>query len=169
MARTLRLLIVALAITLVAAACGGSEVSKSDLVDELVNEGLFTREQATCFVDEIWNDIGPLDAEKLNSGELSEQDTAAITAATFTCLDFGDLGDLGDAVGEDTSDFSPDDPPPGDDPELDALWVACGGGDADACDELYFTSEFDTDYETFGFTCGGRGTGECEAVIAAVD
>jgi hypothetical protein len=43
----------------------------------------------------------------------------------------------------------------GDNPELDALWDACAGGDMDACDELYFTSEGGSEYEEFGDTCGG--------------
>ena len=39
---------------------------------------------------------------------------------------------------------------------LDALWDACDGGDADACDELWTTAEFGTEYYEFGFSCGGR-------------
>ena len=42
----------------------------------------------------------------------------------------------------------------GDDAELDALWDACAEGDMVACDELYFSSGFDTEYEEFGSTCG---------------
>ncbi|MBX9246071.1 hypothetical protein ICW40_14810 [Actinotalea ferrariae] len=45
----------------------------------------------------------------------------------------------------------------GDDPELDALWDACAGGDNAACDDLFMESGFDTGYEEFGETCGGRG------------
>ncbi len=43
----------------------------------------------------------------------------------------------------------------GDDAELDALWDACGGGDGDACDELFFSSPVGSAYEDFGDTCGG--------------
>jgi RNAse (barnase) inhibitor barstar len=43
----------------------------------------------------------------------------------------------------------------GDNPELDALWDACAGGDMGACDDLYFTSESGSAYEEFGDTCGG--------------
>ncbi len=42
----------------------------------------------------------------------------------------------------------------GDDPELDALWDECEDGDLGACDRLYLTSPFDTEYEEFGRTCG---------------
>ncbi len=51
----------------------------------------------------------------------------------------------------------------GDDAYLDGLWDACAGGDLQACDDLYFESDFGTEYETFGDTCGGRqeeGTGD---------
>ncbi|WP_182353103.1 hypothetical protein [Flaviflexus huanghaiensis] len=43
----------------------------------------------------------------------------------------------------------------GDDAELDALWDACEEGDMEACDELWYSSGFDTEYEEFGATCGG--------------
>lgn len=47
----------------------------------------------------------------------------------------------------------------GDDPDLDALWDACGSGDMAACDELYFSSDSGTDYQQFGDTCGGASSG----------
>lgn len=37
----------------------------------------------------------------------------------------------------------------GDDPELDALWFACAMDDADACDELYWSSPLGSEYERF--------------------
>lgn len=45
----------------------------------------------------------------------------------------------------------------GSDPELDALWDACEGGDNVACDELYIQSPFGSEYEAFAESCGGRG------------
>ena len=48
----------------------------------------------------------------------------------------------------------------GDDPELDALFVECEGGDLNACDLLYFDSPIGSEYEFFGATCGGRSEGE---------
>jgi hypothetical protein len=48
----------------------------------------------------------------------------------------------------------------GDDPELDALWDACDGGDLAACDELFFVTPVGSVYEEFGATCGGRTGGE---------
>jgi hypothetical protein len=47
----------------------------------------------------------------------------------------------------------------GDDPELDALWDGCAGGDMAACDELYRQSPSDSEYEEFADTCGGRTEG----------
>ncbi len=44
----------------------------------------------------------------------------------------------------------------GDDATLDALWDACEGGDMQACDDLYFDSPVDSEYEDFGDTCGNR-------------
>ena len=37
---------------------------------------------------------------------------------------------------------------------------ACESGDMDACDELYFASEFGSEEEEFGATCGGRTDGD---------
>ena len=47
----------------------------------------------------------------------------------------------------------------GTDPELDALWDACAGGDNAACDTLYLEAPIGSEYETFGDTCGGRTEG----------
>lgn len=44
----------------------------------------------------------------------------------------------------------------GDNAELDEMWDDCEGGDAQACDDLYMSSEFDSGYEDFGNTCGNR-------------
>lgn len=46
----------------------------------------------------------------------------------------------------------------GDDPELDALYLACEGGDWVACDDLYDSSPIDSEYFAFGDTCGGAWT-----------
>jgi len=43
----------------------------------------------------------------------------------------------------------------GDDPVLDGLHDACGAGDMASCDTLYLDSPIDSEYETFGSTCGG--------------
>jgi len=43
-----------------------------------------------------------------------------------------------------------------DGPDLDALYSACEAGDGAACDDLFTQSEIDSEFETFGATCGGR-------------
>ncbi len=43
----------------------------------------------------------------------------------------------------------------GSDPDLDALYDACGSGDGTACNQLYARSPIDSEYETYGATCGG--------------
>lgn len=48
----------------------------------------------------------------------------------------------------------------GDSPRLDELWSACAEGDMGACDELWYSSAFDTEYEAFGGTCGFRTDGD---------
>ncbi|GEM_PF-5431289 len=73
------------------AACGGGdgEATKEQLRNELIDQGLFTEAQATCFVDKIWEDLGPLDPKALQSGELSDEQTALIGNATLECLSEG--------------------------------------------------------------------------------
>ncbi|HEC09803.1 MAG TPA: hypothetical protein ENI86_09590 [Acidimicrobiales bacterium] len=73
------------------AACGSgdSEATKDQLKSELIDQGLFTEAQATCFVDKIWDDLGPLDPEALQNGELSDEQMAVITSATFDCISEG--------------------------------------------------------------------------------
>lgn len=44
----------------------------------------------------------------------------------------------------------------GADPQLDALALSCYDGDMAACDELYNSSDPDTDYRRYGDTCAGR-------------
>lgn len=66
--------------------------------------------------------------------------------APFSCAD-----EIGGGDGSSGDAFSY-----GDDPALDALWDACEGGDPDACDELFFQSPSGSEYEDFGFSCGGR-------------
>lgn len=46
----------------------------------------------------------------------------------------------------------------GEDPDLDLLYDACAEGDMDACDDLYWSSPYGSEYEAFGASCGGTGT-----------
>jgi hypothetical protein len=46
----------------------------------------------------------------------------------------------------------------GDDIHLDELWDDCEAGNGEACDLLYETAPYGSDYEEFGLTCGNRFT-----------
>jgi len=66
-------------------------------------------------------------------------------------------GDGGGPLGFDLDAIAdPGSAAPGDDAVLDALWDACGAEDGDACDNLYYDSPLGSDYEAYGYTCGGR-------------
>lgn len=62
---------------------------------------------------------------------------------------------------EDTGEDTGSDEPFGyrDDATLDTLWDSCAGGDMAACDELYFSAPIDSEYESFGDTCGNTAEG----------
>ncbi len=55
---------------------------------------------------------------------------------------------------------NPQDPPPGEDPALDSLWLACQAEDWGACDQLFDDSPVDSVYEAYGGTCGYRTDGQ---------
>ncbi|WP_419945605.1 hypothetical protein [Candidatus Poriferisodalis sp.] len=61
--------------------------------------------------------------------------------------------------------FDPTDAPPGDDPYLDGLWIACGQGSASACNALLFESSAGSEYEAFAFSCGGRENLHCSVLL----
>ena len=65
--------------------------------------------------------------------------------------------------------FDPTDAPPGDDPYLDGLWIACGQGSASACNALLFESSAGSDYEAFAFSCGGRENLHCNVLLDEAD
>lgn len=66
-------------------------------------------------------------------------------------------------------DAGPPTPPPNGDPELDQFAQDCYQGNMDACDTLFFRSEFGSQYEDYGLTCGGRlrePAGSCIVAVA---
>ncbi|MFT5530796.1 MAG: hypothetical protein ACI91O_000809 [Candidatus Poriferisodalaceae bacterium] len=89
-------------------------------------------------------------------------DTDATTPPT-TAASLG--GQAFDPAGDPVAQLNPTDPPPGTDPEFDALWVACAAEDADACEDLFFSSPVDSAYEAFGLTCGGRELTVCSTLF----
>ncbi len=161
MTRTTTILISVLA--LVAAACGGGTDSETQFRTEMLESGFMTNEQIDCFIAEL-ADAG-LSVDDISDAALGNGDDLPPGAsdALFTCLLGGDgPGPLGDSLGDGPASpgagpgGSPTARSYGDDPTLDALWDACDAGDGQACDDLFFTSPFGSDYEDFGNTCGGR-------------
>jgi hypothetical protein len=96
---------------------------------------------------EVFEEIGPA-IEELGA----ELAVAGANIERFLTEECGlelDTTDLGGGTGDEPMSY-------GEDPELDALWDACADGDGAACDELYYISPVNSDYEEFGNTCGGR-------------
>jgi len=83
-------------------------------------------------------------------GERKEAGTDVLCVVTF-----GD-GTETDTDADTDTDTSGEPFTYGDDPALDALWEACEGGDGAACDDLFWEAPAGSEYEDFGYTCGGR-------------
>ncbi len=113
-----------------------AEDEGAEAVFEMMEEGDELEEQ----LDELAADIG-LEACGADDDEMTE--------------DPGSDDPGSDDPGSD--DPGSDDPGSyGDDAALDELWDECDGGNGAACDELYWDSPLDSEYEAFGSTCGGR-------------
>ncbi len=72
------------------------------------------------------------------------------------------------------SPAGPDQGPPvdtlGDDPELDALWLACEAGSGLACDRLFRLAPIGSGYERFGLSCGERAQVlDCQVELDGID
>jgi hypothetical protein len=65
-------------------------------------------------------------------------------------------------------DAGPPTQPPSGDPEFDQLAQDCYQGNMDACDTLFLRSEFGSQYEDYGLTCGGRLLEPAGSCIVAV-
>lgn len=75
------------------AACSddSSSFNKDDAVQQLMDEGGLTEEQATCIVDAVEDEFG---VDKLESqDELTDEDATKLGEITLDCLG-GDLGGL---------------------------------------------------------------------------
>lgn len=141
-----------LVLVLLTAGCGRAEFGLVSTSDELVEDILASG--ATPAVAECVQGM-------------------AIHDERLTKLDLSDAGDktyvedLQDSC-ERAEDLAKPEPPPpeeipfagpqtyGDDPTLDRLWDECEAGDGYMCDALFETAPVDSEYETFGVTCGNR-------------
>jgi len=157
------------ALVIFAAACGGSDSDSNPDSNENDSESTRTYEDLSflekSFVDGVTEGGGTeaagicmLDAFEdagIDASELAdladEEPSADVLAAIFSCsAELFEGGLFGDDSGFSTADTY------GDDPELDALWDDCAAGDDMACDDLWLTAPFGSDYESFGSTCGER-------------
>ena len=104
-----------------------------------------------CFVDEV---IDSGMAEELDA--LGPEDAEA--RAAFLA-DFADLALGSDCLTDEELDsLSLASSVPssfGDNAELDRLWTACSEAEFTACDLLLMVAGNETDYQDFGYTCGG--------------
>lgn len=165
---------------MLAAACGGSDVSRSEVIDVLTEGGTLSQTQAECAVDgiEAHSDVSLNDFS--DSSDPSEEQVEILFTIMGDCLggSSDDTSDASDAMSDSSeapsdagdaaggfSHLAPTDPPPGTDEALDALWVACGEGSASACDELFLEAPVDSDYELFGLSCGAREITFCATIL----
>jgi len=79
-------------------------------------------------------------------------------ASASTSPETASSSTTGGGRGEGQRDIPPGTPPDGlgDDPVMNALAQSCFEGVWTACDDLYFGTDIDSPYRTYGDTCGGR-------------
>jgi hypothetical protein len=149
------LIAVAVAVTSLVAACGGSDASigdgsltattapSDDAVAALVAEGGIATTDAECLLAADGELLSVLQGIDDLVPDDAAQALARIGEATDACgLTVGDLGlSLGTGVSDDAT--------------LQAWYDACAAGDMTACDDLFFQSPYDSEFEQFGSTCGG--------------
>lgn len=121
---------------------------RDDAVDFIISEG-FIASDAECIVDGAYLVFGTWDFAELDTNAEQDEQLEVLLDGCITVVP-------GPAAGS---------PPPGTDFDLDALWVACDAGSATACDDLYWDAPIDSDYESFGLTCGGRAIAECSELL----
>lgn len=129
-------------------ATGDTITSRDEAVAYIIGEG-FDPSDAECLVDGAYQVFGTWDFAELDPEADQEEELDLLLDSCITVVP-------GPAAGS---------PPPGADAELDALWVSCDGGSAQACDDLYWQSPGGSDYESFGFSCGGRTIDVCSTVL----
>ena len=119
------------------------ELTSADLELLGVSEGLF-ESSADAYgddpvLDALWDACEAGDAVACD--DLYMQSPFGSEYESFALDNGGSGGGFFDS-GSDADSY-------GDDPELDALWDACEGGDAVACDDLYWQSPVGSEYESF--------------------
>ena len=104
-------------------------------------------------VQEASVDTGASPTVEVPAPTVPEATTTTESDATTTTTE-ADVTDTSVAGGEVPDAEAPGDL--GDDAQLDALAQDCFDGDFGACDQLFFDSPAESDYEAYGDSCGGR-------------
>ena len=132
---------------------GGNQALMDLFIQGVMQGSDLSEEQARCFSEEFLQNGGVDLAELMENPDdiASDPDVMRSMIDIFeTCdIDPSAMGGTSGGTSSEADDY-------GDDPELDALWDACEGGDGEACDDLYFQSPIGSRYEEYGNTCGDR-------------
>jgi hypothetical protein len=155
------LLLVPLAVAGAACSSAGPTFDRDAAIARVMRDsgGLVDHDQAACYVDRV--------SERLGTGPLEEgappvppEQVPVLTGIRIDCVGLANLGTTPPGttprVTEDEAGI-PLPQKPGDDPQLDQLYRACGAGDDGACDQLFDRSALGSVYEQFAASCGGRG------------
>ena len=169
-------ILAAVAIAVIAfLALGGDDDDDSSVQAQLASKpedesgGSLSGEQADCVAGLVIDETrrGRAEGHRLSSEDPPEEVLSAFLAIGVdtiveecgidedTITGSGGTTDSTDDT-TDTTERSGGEGSYGSDPELDELYDACEDGDFAACDQLYLDSPTDSEYETFGDTCGDR-------------
>ena len=139
-------------IALIAASCGRAEFGLISTADELVSDVI--SQGAAPDVAQCVRGMAIQD-ERLTTLDLNDgSDKLYVEDLQASCERAAKLSE----PAEETPGEIPFAGPQtyGDDAELDRLWNGCEAGDGAMCDALFETAPVDSEYESFGVTCGNR-------------
>jgi hypothetical protein len=142
--------------------CGGESGSEDDTTT--TTDGGSTGEPFTYGddpeLDALWDECEAGSADACDSLWLESPVDSEYEEFGYSCggkVPEGEAMSCSEVLGESGEEPTGGEPNTyGDDPELDALWDECDGGSADACDQLFLDSPSGSEYEDFGWSCGGR-------------
>ena len=122
-------------------------------------------------LDELWVVCGQGSASACNALLFESPAGSDYEAFAFSCGGRENLhcsvllGDPGADAGLLGIEFDPESAAPGNIPELDGWWSACGEGSSRACAQLVLSAPGGSAYASFGWTCGGRTTRDCALLV----
>ena len=122
-------------------------------------------------LDELWVVCGQGSAAACNALLFESPAGSDYEAFAFSCGGRENLhcnvllGGPGADAGLLGVEFDPASPAPGNIPELDGWWTACGEASSRACAQLVLSAPGGSAYASFGWTCGGRTTRDCALLV----